>query len=75
MKVVLTYDMGESFVEELRTAFPELDFCPAYGYGEAEQVQEVADAEVVFGLMKRPVFLAAPQNSSGFTLSASASIL
>ena len=59
MKVVLTYDMGESFVEELRTAFSELDFCPAYGYGEAEQVQEVADAEVVFGLMKRPVFLAA----------------
>ena len=61
MKVVLTYDMGESFVEELRTAFPELDFCPAYGYGEAEQVQKVADAEVVFGLMTRPVFLAAPQ--------------
>ena len=61
MKVVLTYDMGESFVEELRTAFPELDFCPAYGYGEAEQVQEVADAEIVFGLMKRPVFLAAKE--------------
>ena len=61
MKVVLTYDMGESFVEELRTAFPELDFCPAYGYGEAEQVQKVADAEIVFGLMKRPVFLAAKE--------------
>ena len=57
MKVVLTYDMGESFVEELQTTFPELDFCPAYG--EAEQMQEVADAEVVFGLMTRPVFLAA----------------
>ena len=57
MKVVLTYDMGESFVEELQTTFPELDFYPAYG--EAEQVQEVADAEVVFGLMRRPVFLAA----------------
>ena len=57
MKVVLTYDMGESFVEELRTAFPELDFYPAYD--EAEQEQEVADAEVVFGLMRRPVFLAA----------------
>ncbi|MDE2814450.1 MAG: D-2-hydroxyacid dehydrogenase [Gemmatimonadota bacterium] len=57
MKVVLTYDMGESFVEELRTAFPELDFYPVYD--EAEQVQEVADAEVVFGLMRRPVFLAA----------------
>ena len=59
MKVVLTYDMGESFVEELRTAFPELDFCPAYN--ESEQVREVADAEVVFGLMKRPVFLAAKE--------------
>ena len=45
MKVVLTYDLGESFVEELRTAFPELDFYPAYD--ESEQVQEVADAEVV----------------------------
>ena len=59
MKVVLTYDMGESFVEELQTAFPELDFYPAYD--EAEQVQEVADAEVVFGLMRRPVFLAAKE--------------
>ena len=59
MKVVLTYDMGESFVEELQTAFPKLDFYPAYD--EAEQEQEVADAEVVFGLMRRPVFLAAKE--------------
>ncbi len=59
MKVVLNYDMGESFAEELQAAFPELDFCPAYG--EAEQMQEVEDAEVVFGLMKRPVFLAAKE--------------
>lgn len=59
MKVVLTYDMGESFVEELQTAFPELDFYPVYD--EAEQVQEVADAEVVFGLMRRPVFLSAKE--------------
>ena len=59
MKVVLTFDMGAAYVEELRTAFPELDFCPAYR--EAEQVQAVVDAEVVFGLITRPVFLAAPQ--------------
>ena len=59
MKVVLTFDMGAAYVEELRTAFPELDFCPAYR--EAEQVQAVGDAEVVFGLITRPVFLAAPQ--------------
>lgn len=59
MKVVLTFDMGAAYVEELRTAFPELDFCPAYR--EAEQVREVVDAEVVFGLITRPVFLAAPQ--------------
>ena len=70
MKVVLTYDMGESFVEELQTAFPELDFYPVYD--EAEQVQEVADAEVVFGLMRRPVFLAAKE-LKWFHLSASAS--
>ena len=57
MKVVLTYDMGESFVEELQTTFPELDFCPAYS--EAEQVREIVGAEVAFGLMTRPVFLAA----------------
>jgi len=59
VKIVLTYDMGESFVEELRTAFPGLDFCPSYS--EAEQVREMPDAEVAFGLMTRPVFLAAKQ--------------
>ncbi len=59
MKVVLTFDMGAAYVEELRTAFPEVDFCPAHS--EAEQVREVVDAQVVFGLMTRPVFLAAHQ--------------
>ena len=59
MKVVLTFDMGEAYVEELRTAFPELDFCPAYS--EAEQMRAAADAEIVFGLITRPVFLAAPR--------------
>lgn len=59
MKVVLTFDMGAAYVQELRTAFPDLDFCPAYS--EAEQMREVVDAEVLFGLMTRPVFLAAHQ--------------
>ena len=57
MKVVLAFDMGEAYVEELRTAFPALDFCPAYR--EADQMRAAVDAEVLFGLLTRPVFLAA----------------
>lgn len=59
VKVVLTFNMGAAYVEELRTAFPELDFCPAYS--QAEQMRAVANAEVVFGLITRPVFLAAKE--------------
>lgn len=56
MKVVLAFDMGEAYVAELRAAFPEVDFRVAYS--EAEQLREVVDAEVQFGLITRPVFLA-----------------
>jgi phosphoglycerate dehydrogenase-like enzyme len=57
MKVVLAFDMGEEYVEELRSSFPEVDFRIAYAV--EEQVREVVDAEVQFGLITRPVFLAA----------------
>jgi D-2-hydroxyacid dehydrogenase (NADP+) len=57
VKVVLAFDMGAAYVEELRAAFPEVDFCVAYT--EQEQVRAVVDAEVQFGLITRPVFLAA----------------
>ena len=40
MKVVLAFDMGEAYVEELRAAFPEVDFCVAYT--EREQVREAS---------------------------------
>jgi phosphoglycerate dehydrogenase-like enzyme len=57
VKVVLAFDMGEAYVEELRAAFPEVDFCVAYT--EREQVRAAVGAEVQFGLITRPVFLAA----------------
>ncbi len=49
--------MGAAYVEELRAAFPEVDFCVAYT--EREQVRAAVGAEVQFGLITRPVFLAA----------------
>ena len=70
MKVVLAFDMGEEYVEELRSSFPEVDFRIAYAV--EEQVREVVDAEVQFGLITRPVFWRL-KNSSGFISSASAS--
>jgi len=57
LKIVLAFDMGEEYVEELRQAFPGTEFCPAYT--EEEQLAVVGDAEVQFGLITRPVFLAA----------------
>jgi phosphoglycerate dehydrogenase-like enzyme len=59
VKVVLAFDMGEAYVEELKTAFPEVDFRVAYK--EEEQLREVVDAQVQFGTITRPVFLAATQ--------------
>lgn len=59
MKVVLAFDMGEAYVEDLKTAFPEVDFRVAYK--EEEQLREVVDAQVQFGTITRPVFLAAKQ--------------
>ena len=59
MKVVLAFDLGEDFVRDLRTAFPQIEFAPAYTV--EEQLREVPDAEVQFGLITREVFLKAKQ--------------
>lgn len=57
MKVVLTYDMGKEFEDDLRASFPDVDFRIAYAV--EDQVREVPGAEVVFGEMGREAFLAA----------------
>ena len=57
MKVVVAFDMGAAYVDELRAAFPSVEFCPAYTV--AEQVAAVQGAQVQFGLISRPVFDAA----------------
>ncbi len=59
MKVVLAFDMGEAYVAELKAAFPTVDFRVAYR--EEEQIREAVDAQVQFGTITRPVFLAAQQ--------------
>ena len=57
MKVILAVDLGDTFVEDLRNTFPEVDFRPAYSV--EEQLREAPDAEVQFGLMSGEVFRAA----------------
>ena len=57
MKVVLAFDMGAAFVEELRAAFPDVEFCEAYEV--EQQLAVVVGAQVQFGLISRPVFEAA----------------
>lgn len=59
MKVILACDLGDAFVQDLRNSFPEVDFRPAYTV--EEQLREVPDAEVQFGLMSGEVFRAAEQ--------------
>ena len=59
MKVILAYDLGDAFVQDLRNSFPKVDFRPAYTV--EEQLREVPDAEVQFGLMSGEVFRAAKQ--------------
>ena len=57
MKVVLAYDLGEAFVDDLRSSFPDIDFHTAYT--PEDQLQETPDAEVQFGLITREAFLQA----------------
>lgn len=57
MKVVITHRIGPGFVEELREIFPEVEFRTAYT--PEEQLREVPDAEVQFGLITEEVLEAA----------------
>ena len=57
MKVILAYDLGDAYVQDLRNSFPEVDFRPAYTL--EEQLREAPDAEVQFGLISGEVFRAA----------------
>ncbi|MDE2926767.1 MAG: D-2-hydroxyacid dehydrogenase [Acidobacteriota bacterium] len=57
MKVVITHRIGPGFIEELREIFPEVEFRTAYT--PEEQLREVPDAEVQFGLITEEVLEAA----------------
>ena len=57
MKVILGLDFGEEFVEDLGASFPEVKFVRAKSV--EEQLREIEDAEVYFGLPPKEVFLAA----------------
>ena len=55
MKILITYDLGDAFLKEIREAFHDHDFRTAYT--TEEQLQEAPDAEVIFGLLSRDMFL------------------
>lgn len=57
MKVVITHRIGPGFVGDLRESFPEVEFRTAYT--QEEQLREVPDAEVQFGLITEEVLEAA----------------
>ncbi len=57
MKIVLAFDLGEAFVNDLRASFPDHDFRTAYT--PEGQLREVVDAEVQFGEISREAFDAA----------------
>ena len=57
LKVVLGYDLGRDFVEELREEFPQVDF--RIGLTPQDQAREAVDADVIWGSLQREAFLAA----------------
>jgi len=57
MKVLITHRIGPDFVGGLRKSFPEVEFRTAYT--QEEQLREVPDAEVQFGLITEEVLKAA----------------
>ena len=56
-KVVLSFDLGENFIRELREEFPQVDF--KIGMTPEDQAREAVDAEVIWGNLHREAFLAA----------------
>ena len=59
MKILVTHDLGERFIEDLRAQFPEMEIVAAYEM--ADRVREVVDAEVHFGAITREEFTVARQ--------------
>lgn len=57
MKVVLKFDLGEAFVTDLKKTFPDVDFKTVSTL--EEELREVVDAEVQFGLISEEAFAAA----------------
>ena len=57
MNVTVAYDFGEAYVQRLRSSFPRARITAAYS--AAEQLALAPEAEVQFGLIDRPTFLAA----------------
>ena len=55
MKVVIAYDLGEDYVADLQTSFPNVDFVTAYT--PEDQLKQTRDAEVQFGTISRDAFL------------------
>ncbi|MCZ6678789.1 MAG: D-2-hydroxyacid dehydrogenase [Candidatus Poribacteria bacterium] len=57
MKIVMASQLSDSFLNELRTAFPAVTFQPAAT--QQEQIEQIQDADVYYGEPSREVFLAA----------------
>lgn len=57
MKVVMASMLTDEFMEDLRASFPDVDFQQAAT--EEEQLAQVADADVLFGVLSSQVFRAA----------------
>jgi phosphoglycerate dehydrogenase-like enzyme len=57
MKVLIAFHIGEGFLEDLRGTFPQVEFRSAMTV--EQQLREVVDADVFFGMPKGEVLLAA----------------
>jgi phosphoglycerate dehydrogenase-like enzyme len=57
MKIVVTGHVRDKFLGELREEFPEIDFVPAAT--PEEEIEQVRDADALFGELSRESFLAA----------------
>ncbi len=54
MKVVLKFDLGEAFVNDLKASFPDVDFRSVDT--QEEEIREIVDAEIQFGEISREAF-------------------
>ena len=56
MKIVVTGHVKDKFLGELREEFPDIDFVPAAT--KEEEIEQIRDAEALFGELSREAFLA-----------------